>query len=178
MEQRNNLMKVLVNPFGSGCSWAMNNISTILVALKSSPNFCRVFHSSDKWFLSLKGEQYSAESVNQFCVWKSRYLTESVIWAHISLLCFSISFTKKEKALNYWILISEKLSVNVKYYNLPVQATAENLHESHWKLVSSSFCCLPRSSHVQLKLEKLLFMFPLLGAVATAYLLNSGFTSA
>lgn len=32
-------------------------------------------------------------------------------------------------------------------------------------------CCLPISSHIQLKLEKLLFMFPLLGGVATEYLL-------
>lgn len=34
--------------------------------------------------------------------WKSRYLTQSVLWASISLLCFSISFAKKEKALNLW----------------------------------------------------------------------------
>lgn len=63
------------------------------------------------------------------------------------------------------------MCVNVDYFNLPVQTTAENLYESHWKLAFSSFCCLPISSHIQLKLEKLLFMFPLLGAVATAYLL-------
>lgn len=38
---------------------------------------------------------------------------------------------QEEKA--HQILISEKLYVNVNYYNLPMQATAENLYESQWK---------------------------------------------
>lgn len=56
--------------------------------------------------------------------------------------------------------MSEEPCINAKYYNLPVQTAAQKSNESHWKSISNLYCCLPKSSHLQLNLEKLLFMFP------------------
>lgn len=140
--------------------------------LKSSPNFCRQFHSS--LFNSshlrissiLQNQWISSVSENQD-TWHS---TISQFINFVVLHLFHLP--KRKKTHVHQILINGKVYVNASYGNLPVQATAENLYESHWKSVSNFFCCLPISSHIQLKLEELLFRFSLLGDVAAAYLLQ------
>lgn len=153
----------------------MNDNSTIPVALKSLPDFCRLFHSSDKLFLSLK---VSSVLQNQWISSVSEILDtwHSHTTSQCKFVVLQYFICQKEKALNPLDFSKWKAICQCRLLQF---TCASHCWKSLWITLETGFqllllptYILPHSAEIRKVIIHVLFV-----RCCCYCIFNSGFTS-